>query len=667
MLTLGLSGHFSNEDTELAPDLGGGFFHDAAACLIRDGELLVAVEEERLNRIKQTTKFPINAIRACLAESGVSPREISAVGHYFARDAVDLTLTDMCLRNNLPLCSSSELILDNLNNRLSFELKDDQLFYIAHHVSHAMSCFIRSGMKEALVAVMDARGESQSTTIFHGSDGQLREIASYGVDKSLGNFYKKSIGLLGYGLGDEYKVMGLAPYGNPDAYGDLFDAMYSLKEQGDFDVSLRYESFFAGGFVPRAKGNKFSQQHIDFAAGLQQALEKIAMHVLDYWARQTGLVNLCFVGGVAHNSSLNGLILRSKAFKEVFIHPASHDAGAAEGAALATVQRLGGPSFRQLRLRSASVGPGLGSDAEIAKELESWTGLIGYEKPSDIVEATARLLAEGSVVGWAQGRSEFGPRALGNRSILADPRPSENKERINSMVKKREGYRPFAPVVIAEAAEAYFHLPAATKANYDFMSFVVKVREDRKSELGAVTHIDGSARVQVIDPASDKRFYDLVRRFGEITKTPVLLNTSFNNNAEPIVQSVHDAVTCFLTTDLNFLVIENFLIRRKPDSMEAMNELILRFRPTTRLAKRIRITLSGAREVIHEIFLDYPNGPRAEVSPAMFALLAAADGSGTLESIAEEIGGLSTETAREVYNLWQGRYFVLYPPGGSGA
>jgi len=640
-----------------------GFFHDATACLIRDGELLAAVEEERFNRIKKTTKFPINAIRACLAMTDVAPAEIDAVGHYFQEDIVDLGLYNIYLRNPaLPIRSSREIITERLRDTFDLDLPDDRLIYAEHHVSHAMSSYIRSGMKEALVVVMDSRGEKHSTTIYRSAGGQLKELARYNLNKSLGAFYRESIRLLAYGLGDEYKVMGLAPYGNPDTYRDLFGSLYDLKGQGDFELRRRFDAFYANGFKPRRKGEEFTQQHIDFAASLQQALERLAMHVVGYWAGVTGLADLCFVGGVAHNSTLNGLILRSRKFREVFIHPASHDAGAAEGAALAAAYQLGAHPFVPRRMRSASLGPDLGTMAEIEKELATWDALIEYEQPADIVDSSARLLADGAVLGWAHGQSEYGPRALGNRSILADARPSENKERINSMVKKREGYRPFAPVVTAEAAATYFELPD-TRANYDFMSFVVDVRKHRQAELGAVTHIDGSARVQVIERASNERFYRLVQRFGELTGTPVLLNTSFNNNAEPIVQSVHDAVTCFLTTDLDFLVIEDFLIRRQPDCLRAIDELVPRFRPVTRLARRIRITAAGAREDVHEIYLDHTNGPRAEISPAVFGLLEAADGTRTLSSLAGNPRDLSDEVRAELYRLWQGRFLVLKPQG----
>lgn len=662
MMVMGLSGFFSPEDQELVPNINHGFFHDAAACLIKDGELVAAVEEERLNRIKQTSKFPINAIRACLAIGGVSPSQIDAVGYYFGEYAVEPWMNMIYLANpQLPLRTSRELMMGHLEGELGFHLPNDRLIYAQHHMSHAMSSFIRSGLPEPLVVAMDGQGGEHSITIFHGQNGRLKRLAAYGVEKSLGICYERCIHLLGYRLGDEYKVMGLAPYGNPNTYRDTFEEMYELKEKGDFDLKVNAERFLASGIKPRRSGEGFTQEHMDFAAALQSMLERVAMHVITYWAEYTGLADLCFVGGVAHNSSLNGQILRSERFRQVFVHPVSHDAGSAEGAGLIAAYRLGAPPFTQQRMRTASVGPGLGTSVEIEKELAGWGELIEYEQPADIIEAAAGLLADGAVLGWAQGRSEYGPRALGNRSILADARPAGNKDRINAMVKKREAFRPFAPAVISDAATAYFILPK-TAADYGFMSFVVDVRKERIAELGAVTHIDGTARVQIVDPIANEKFYQLIRKFGELTGTPVLLNTSFNNNAEPIVQTVQDALSCYLTTELDFLVIENFLIRRRVGRSQAFDGLVLRWRPVTRLSKQIRATRSGGREVFHEVYLEYPSGPHAEVSASLFTLLEAVDGKLTVKELANDVNVPLDEVMGELYRLWQQRYFTLLPP-----
>ncbi|MBO1413380.1 carbamoyltransferase C-terminal domain-containing protein [Streptomyces sp. FH025] len=668
MLTIGLNGNFSPENSDIVPGLREYMYHDAAAALVRNGVLIAAVEEERFNRIKHTTKFPINAVRACLDIAGVAPADIDAVGYYFPEQYLDLMLNGLYVDNPaVPLRYSRQLIKDRLKEGLGWELPDEKLFYASHHRAHAMSGFARSGMVEALVVVLDGMGEDCSGTVFSAADGTLDPVTKFAMHKSLGLLYLNATRHLGFRFGDEYKVMGLAPYGDPAVYRPVFESMYTLGPNGDYEFSpyaLAFEyvsnTFFAHGLPPRRSFDPVEQRHKDFAAGLQEMLERIVLHVLRYWSLSTRHTRLVFSGGVAHNCSLNGAVLRSGFFSEVFVHPASHDAGTAEGAALLAQESLSGTVRLKERLRSASLGPDLGGARAVEEKLEAWGRLVEFERPADIVETTARLLAEGAVVGWAQGRSEFGPRALGNRSILADPRPAENRTRINAMIKKREGFRPFAPMVVPEAADRYFDLPD-TAANYDFMSFVVRVRPEHREELGAVTHVDGTARIQIVAPEVNERVHRLVTRFGELTGTPVLLNTSMNNNAEPIVQTVEDALTCLLTTDLDRLVVEDFVVRRRPDVHRALDGLVLTFRPVTKLTRTTRADLSGEHAVAHEISLDHATGPRAPVSPELFALLERADGTRTVGSLGRATVPLTERTGLELHALWQQRFFTLTP------
>ena len=381
MYYLGLSGGFSEQGTDLVPGLTEYFFHDAAACIVKDGVLLAAAEEERFSRVKKTTKFPINAVAACLAKVGIGPHEINGVGHYFRRDFMDESLTELYLEHPAaPVRYSADLTIDRLAERFDFRLDRDRLRDVPHHLAHAVSCFTRSGMKDALVLVVDGRGEESSGTVYQASGQQLTELATYDLSKSLGTIYLMAIALVGYSFGDEYKVMGLAPYGNPETYKDIFKTLYTLEPDGDYTLRPPERgnhptaaAFAAAGLRPRRKGEKFTQQHMDYAAGLQDMLETVVMHVLRHWQKVTGDTNLCFVGGVAQNSSLNGLILRSGIFREVFIHPASHDAGAAEGAALETARMFGDGFPAQPRLRTASFGAALGAAAEIERKLSSWS------------------------------------------------------------------------------------------------------------------------------------------------------------------------------------------------------------------------------------------------------------------------------------------------------
>ncbi|GAQ56452.1 carbamoyltransferase family protein [Streptomyces acidiscabies] len=656
MLTIGLNGNFSPENSDIVPGLREYMYHDAAAALVQDGVLIAAVEEERLNRIKHTTKFPGNAVRACLEIAGATPADIDGVGYYFPEQYLDLMLNGLYADNPaVPLRYSRRLIKDRLKEALAWDLPDEKLFHASHHRAHAVSGLVRSGMSEALVVVLDGMGEDSSGTVFGATGGELEILTKFAMHKSLGLLYLNATRHLGFRFGDEYKVMGLAPYGDPAVYRPVFDSMYTLGPDGDYEFpphALAFEyvsnTFFSCGMPPRRSNGPLEQHHKDFAAGLQEMLERIVLHVLTHWRRTTRHTKLVFSGGVAHNCSLNGAVLRSGLFTEMFVHPASHDAGTAEGAALLAQEALSGTVRLKERMRGASLGPGLGSADAVEETVRAWSGLVEYERPADVVETTARLLAEGAVVGWAYGRSEFGPRALGHRSILADPRPAGNRTRINAMIKKRESFRPFAPMVVPEAADTYFDLTDTT-AHHDFMSYVVSVRPEHREHLGAVTHVDGTARIQIVDPGANERVHRLISRFGALTGTPVLLNTSMNNNAEPIVQSVQDVLTCLLTTELDCAVVDDLLVRRRPGFMAGLDDLVLTFRPVTRL---VRTVAEGA--VSHEILLDYATGPRAAVSPELFAVLEKADGT-------SPVGPLTDAIRSELHALWQQRFFTLAP------
>ncbi|MDX6740242.1 carbamoyltransferase [Actinocorallia sp. A-T 12471] len=664
MLTLGLSGNFSPEDRDLVPQLHWGEFHDAAACLIEDGVLLAAAEEERFNRIKKTTKFPANAIRACLELAGRSVREIDAVGYYFTEKFVDDSLNHLYLQHRqTPTRYSRELISGWFEEQYGTGLRADELHFAPHHTTHGTSAYARSGMNEALVFVVDGQGEEECVTVFFGKDGELKRLADYPLSKSLGYLYLYGTMQLGYGFGDEYKVMGLAPYGRPEVYRDVFESLYTLLPDGDYDFApgghgqnVLGPAFLTKGIPPRRADQPITQVHMDLAAGLQETLENIVLHILRHWVGATGVRNAVLSGGVAHNSSLNGRILRSGLFAEVYVHPASHDAGAAEGAALFAEQRLTASPLPRRRLSRADFGPDLGSPAEIERRLTAWSPCIHFEYVEDITTRAARLLADGHVIGWARGRSEFGPRALGHRSILADPRPADNQTRINKMIKSRESYRPFAPVVTAAAAPEYFEIPE-TAADYSFMSFVLPVREERREELGAVTHIDGTARLQIVDEETGGEYHRLVSAFGDLTGTPVLLNTSFNNNAEPIVQTVDDILTCYLTTDLDYVVIENFLIRRT-STPPGIDHLTLRFPPMARLVQRGEPGQRAAESVVHEIHLDYVDGPGTAISPEMFDLLRQVD---ERAPVSAREARLTDALRAELLSLWRARLITLRP------
>lgn len=666
MLTLGLSGTLGADHQDLFAGLPDYFFHDATACLVRDGELIAAVEEERFNRIKKTNKFPINAIRYCLSAADADLADLDGIGYYFGQQFTDLGLNSLYLADSTqPLHYSTALLHDRWSD-LGGGGDMPPVIHIDHHESHALSSYVRSGFDSALVVVLDARGDNESGTVYSADADGLTALCTYSLDDSLGTFYESATHPIGYRFGDEYKLMGLAPYGDPSVYTKHFHDQYSLLDDGRYAIHQTLTDFdpvgshlFTKGIHPRRAGDPFSRQDMNVAAATQLALEEIVMHILTYWQKSTGHQALCFTGGIAHNSTLNGRILESGLFERVFVHPASHDAGAAEGAALGAAIHLGAHPTPQPQLKSAALGP---EPSDVAGELARWTPLVTCHQVGDPAFHAAGLVARGEVIGWVQGRSEFGPRALGNRSIIADARPRENKNRVNAMIKSREAYRPFAPIVTAQHAHEYFIIPD-TEANYSFMSYVLPVKERHRQTLGAVTHVDGTARVQVVQPNDEGHLHELLCHYAEHTGVPVLLNTSFNNNAEPIVQSVFDAVTTFLTTGLDALVVNDWVVRKSNESVSSsLHHLAITLRPQSFLSKQVHPTTEG-RQTSYRIDSSYFAGDSREISRELYSLLEnSGPGIALPAAAATAKADLNSHLRDEIFSLWQSRLIVAAPP-----
>jgi carbamoyltransferase len=513
------------------------------------------------------------------------------------------------------------------------------------------------------------------------ADGnKMARLSEYGLDQSLGNFYTEMIALLGYSRFDEYKVMGLAPYGNPDTYGRLFERFYRLLPGGNYqiiDSNMTMMRLIDAGIADKArrKGEPFTQTHKDIAAALQVALENIVFHILRHFQTETKQKRLCFAGGVAHNCTLNGKILYSGLFDDAFVQPAAHDAGSAMGAAI-SVFHDECSGYRPQKLEHLFYGTDIGNgtaatDAEdaVGVTLNQWRDFLSFEKVGCIAARTAQLLAEGFVVGWIQGRSEFGPRALGNRSILADPRPASNKLLINQMVKKREEYRPFAPSVLEESLGDLFEVPP-TRAQYPFMIFILKVREQFRDVLGAITHVDGTARVQTVSRSNNPMYWGLIDEFRKLTGIPMLLNTSFNNNAEPIVDSVEDAIVCYLTTGLHYLIIGDYRVCKKETGPRrvAMEALAPSLPNSRKLVKRKGRGSDGKVRVIFEIEGTMSHlfaRPVIEVTSELFYVLMGADGKKSLEKLFQE-NDIKDDCCRarvreELHDLWAQRIVILRP------
>jgi predicted NodU family carbamoyl transferase len=654
MLLLGLNGCLSPVTDDFMPERWPLYYHDAAAVLIRDGQVVAGIEQERLNRIKHTTRFPGAAIRFCLDAAGAALPDLDRIAFFFDEQYTDRELYQHYAQHpRLPVRSSRELLADRLREHFDADLPPETFEFVPHHTAHACTAYPQSGYPDALVVVMDGGGGDTALSVHSARGPALDLLASKEIAGSLGYLYLAGTQLLGYGLGDEYKVMGLAPHGDPRTYRPVFDSLYDLLDGGGFrmDHADLQPAFAEAGFPLRRQGEPFHQEHKDFAAGLQEMLGNIGWHVISHWQRATGHRRLALAGGVGQNCTFNGTLLRSGIFDDVFVHPAAHDAGAALGAALKVHTDLGG-RLAPRRTRSVFWGPPLPDRDEVARLLGRWQGFVTVRHSARVERDTAALLAQDKVVGWVQGCSEFGPRALGNRSILADPRPEANRDRVNRMVKQRETYRPFAPSIRAENLREYFEFPAGM-APPDFMVFTVPVRAERRDRLGAVTHVDGTARVHAVDREVNPRFWRLLTEFAELTGVPVLLNTSFNNHAEPIVDSVDDALRCFLTTRIDHLVIGELLVSKLSWTLVELAEL----RPALTPSVRLRTERAPGGQARHTVVFGYLGGKEQEISDTVHAVLTRADGHRSLR----ELGATDEPVLATVQHLWCERYLSLTP------
>ncbi|HKQ04409.1 MAG TPA: carbamoyltransferase C-terminal domain-containing protein [Blastocatellia bacterium] len=671
MLVLGFHGGHRRVDED---GRDGFSSHDSAAVLVRDGEVLAAIEEERLNRIKHSNCFPSLSIRYCLDRYNLTLNDVDLIANNVEETWQGFYAKSLFLegRESHIRPDGRGFVASLYEREFGFDVTK-KLRFCGHHLAHAWSAYVPSGFTNALILVLDGDGDNLSGMVLQGEGPKLIQLDEFGMDQSLGILYQKLINYLGYHRFDEYKVMGLAPYGDPNVYAKVFEKCYRLLPDGNYSLAgplTWLANFDNAGLVAaaRRKGDPFTQVHKDVAAALQAMLEKIVLHILTHYQKVTKQTNLCLAGGVAHNCTLNGKILYSGLFKHVFVQPAAHDAGGALGAAYSVLSEHLRP-LRVMKMDALYFGTDIGDDESIENILKSWGDFISYEKVDQIAVKTAHLLAAGQVVGWAQGRSEFGPRALGNRSILADPRPAENKLLINEMVKKRESYRPFAPSVLEERVRDFFDVPAE-QPEYPFMIFVVRTREDRRDILQAVTHVDGTARVHSVSRTTNPLFHEVISEFGKLTGVPVLLNTSFNNNVEPIVNTAEEAIVAYLTTGLNYLAIGSFLVCKKEgDPLPLVcQRLAIRLPRSRRLVQRQSEAERGRVEDVFELGSTasrYFSQPTIRLSREMFSILQKADGRQTLSDLTIQAGILSADRIQklsaELFELWSKRGVILSP------
>ncbi len=619
--------------------LGINAYHgDAAAAIVRDGELIAAVEEERFNRIKHCAGFPAQSIAFCLRAAGITIEQVDHIGisrnpavrlhkkllaagqRIVHRKSVPVAdqVAAVALAGSSPETTHgaaielkpsngenggrghfTEQLKDRLRNAARvFDLKREvakalavptenvtaKLHYIEHHRAHLASAYYVSPFDRAALLSLDGFGDFVSTMWGAGEGNSIDLLGQVEYPHSLGIVYTATTQFLGFPhYGDEGKVMGLAPYGRP-RFIDQFRKIVTTHNRGQFRLNLDYflhasqgvemtwdngsplvgrifSNAFAESFgAPRAAGSELTERDRDVAASLQLRLEEIALHVLHHLHEQTGHTDLGLAGGVAYNSVLNGKIVQHTPFRRVFVQPAAGDSGTALGVCYQIwserTSRNNSEENRSCRQFSPYTGPGF-SDEEIENDLRITNLKAEILSNEELLDSAARDIAGGLVVGWFQGRTEFGPRALGNRSILADPRRADMKEILNHRIKKREPFRPFAPAILAEHVEDYFEQTHPSPA----MLMVHDIKPDRRQAIPAVTHVDGTGRLQTVTREANARFYDLIAAFHRLTGVPIVLNTSFNEN-EPIVCTPRDAIDCFLKTRIDVLYLGNHVVRR---------------------------------------------------------------------------------------------------------
>jgi len=601
------------------------FYHDSAACIVQDGAILAAAQEERFTRKKHDQSFPVNAVNYCLKEAGIGGADVSIVVFYekpflkFERlletylafaprglksfvMAIPVWVRDKLFQKSLLLRKLAACLDEKIDWR-------ERLLFSEHHLSHAASAFYPSPFSSAAILTIDGVGEWTTTCISVGNDQHLEKIREIRFPHSLGLLYSAFTFYAGFKVNSgEYKLMGLAPYGEPKYADVILEKLIDVADDGSFKLNMDYFDYPAGlkmtsrkfeklfGGSPRQPEAPITQKEMDLAASIQKVTEDIVLRIAASVATDTGEKNLCMAGGVALNSASNGALARSDIFENVWVQPASGDAGAALGAALAVWHLYFDKNRRLVDKKDSMKGSYLGpsfSNNEIQEALEASGAIFKKMDQQELIEKTSEALSGGAAVGWMQGRMEFGPRALGNRSILADPRSQAMQSLLNQKVKRRESFRPFAPSILLERVSEWFD--SAQESQYMmFISFLQKSRRHsltsaelqlkglhkldvQRSSVSAVTHVDYSARLQTVSKETNPLFHALLKKFEQKTGCPMIVNTSFNVRGEPIVCSVMDAFGCFMRTELDILAIGDFYLTKEEQNKEIAGAYIEEF------------------------------------------------------------------------------------------
>jgi carbamoyltransferase len=601
------------------------FYHDSAACLIKDGKIIAAAQEERFTRHKFDASFPKYAIAYCLDEEGITADQINNVVFYekpflkferlletylafaprgfssFAK-AMPLWIKDKLFQKKMLINELEE----NLDKKIKWQ---ERLLFSEHHLSHAASAFYPSPFEEAAILTLDAVGEWATTSLSIGNGRKIKVIKEIKFPHSLGMLYSAFTYYTGFKVNSgEYKVMGLAPYGKPKYANLIQDKLINIAPDGSFELDMSYFNFATGltmtnrkfeelfGGPPRAQETELTQREMDLAASIQKVTEDIIVLLGRSIAKETKQKNLCLAGGVALNCVANGVLLREKIFENIWIQPAAGDAGGSLGAALAAWHLFYSKKRKLSSERDSMQGSFLGpkfSDSFIESELKSCGAKFRKLSNDDLIEKTSEALVEGKAIGWMQGRMEFGPRALGARSIIADPRSSVMQKQLNLKVKYRESFRPFAPSVLREDVSDWFEhdidspymllVADVQKRERKKMStkenslFGIKKLNITRSSIPAITHVDYSARIQTVHPDTNPLYHKLICKFKEKTDCPMVVNTSFNVRGEPIVCTPKDAFKCFMGTQLDVLAIGNYLLLKNEQNTSLKENYMERY------------------------------------------------------------------------------------------
>jgi len=583
------------------------FYHDSAACLVSDGEIISAAQEERFTRIKHDSSFPVNAINFCLKFSKLKISDIDYIAFYdkpfikFERIMETyLTYSPGGIRSfvkAVPLWIKQKLWLkDIIQKELNYTGK---IIFPEHHESHAASAFYPSPFQDAAFITIDGVGEWTTTSYGIGSGNDLKILSELRYPHSLGLLYSAFTYYLGFKVNsDEYKVMGLAPYGNPVYKDKILNELIDLKDDGSFRLNMKYFNYNVGltmtnkkfnklfNGAPRVPETKITEREMDIARSIQDVTDEIMIRIAGHVKKETGSENLCLAGGVALNCVANGKIYREKIFKRIWVQPAAGDAGGALGAALfawyKVLQNQRNVDYVHDSQKCSLLGPSF-TDDYIIKFLKKNKIPFKTLNEKNIPETVASLLAKGNIIGWFQGRMEFGPRALGSRSILGNPQMPSMQKTMNFKIKFREGFRPFAPSILKEYISKYFYFDDESP----YMLFVADVKNGfrkplKKSEktlqglgklkvvrssIPAVTHVDYSARFQTVDKDDNPLYYNMIKQFYKKTECPLIVNTSFNQRGEPIVCSPEDAYNCFMFTGIDYVLLGNYLLSKKDQQL----------------------------------------------------------------------------------------------------